>query len=408
MHKNFITIEQAIEYFKEGKLIILVDDEQRENEGDLVCAAEKATPEIINFMATHGKGLICMPMKGERLDQLELPPMVAVNTDSHKTAFSVSVDARTCATGISAFERCQTIKTLIDPQTNAEDLVRPGHTFPLRAFEGGVLKRAGHTEAAIDLAVLAGMYPAGVICEIMAADGTMARLPQLQEFAETHNLDIASIADLIKYRMRNQHLIRKVAEVNLPTKYGDFKALVYESDLDSQHHIALVKGDIRGKKDVLVRVHSECLTGDVFGSLRCDCGEQFAEAARRIQKQGSGVLLYMRQEGRGIGFVNKMRAYELQEKGHDTVEANQKLGFAPDLRDYGIGAQILVDLGLSSIHLLTNNPRKVAGLSGYGLKITRRISLEIKPSAQNIFYLQTKRDKLGHLLSTLDKKEGNV
>jgi 3,4-dihydroxy 2-butanone 4-phosphate synthase/GTP cyclohydrolase II len=408
MHKNFITIEQAIEYFKEGKLIILVDDEQRENEGDLVCAAEKATPEIINFMATHGKGLICMPMKGERLDQLELPPMVAVNTDSHKTAFSVSVDARTCATGISAFERCQTIKTLIDPQTKAEDLVRPGHTFPLRVFEGGVLKRAGHTEAAIDLAVLAGMYPAGVICEIMAADGTMARLPQLREFAETHNLDIASIADLIKYRMRNQHLIRKVAEVNLPTKYGDFKALVYESDLDSQHHIALVKGDIRGKKDVLVRVHSECLTGDVFGSLRCDCGEQFAEAARRIQKQGSGVLLYMRQEGRGIGFVNKMRAYELQEKGHDTVEANQKLGFAPDLRDYGIGAQILVDLGLSSIHLLTNNPRKVAGLSGYGLKITRRISLEIKPSAQNIFYLQTKRDKLGHLLSTLDKKEGNV
>ncbi len=408
MHKNFITIEQAIEYFKEGKLIILVDDEQRENEGDLVCAAEKATPELINFMATHGKGLICMPMKGERLDQLELPPMVAVNTDSHKTAFSVSVDARTCTTGISAFERCQTIKTLIDPQTKAEDLVRPGHTFPLRAFEGGVLKRAGHTEAAIDLAVLAGMYPAGVICEIMAADGTMARLPQLREFAETHNLDIASIADLIKYRMRNQHLIRKVAEVNLPTKYGDFKALVYESDLDSQHHIALVKGDIRGKKDVLVRVHSECLTGDVFGSLRCDCGEQFAEAARRIQKQGSGVLLYMRQEGRGIGFVNKMRAYELQEKGHDTVEANQKLGFAPDLRDYGIGAQILVDLGLSSIHLLTNNPRKVAGLSGYGLKITRRISLEIKPSAQNIFYLQTKRDKLGHLLSTLDKKEGNV
>jgi 3,4-dihydroxy 2-butanone 4-phosphate synthase/GTP cyclohydrolase II len=408
MHKNFITIEQAIEYFKEGKLIILVDDEQRENEGDLVCAAEKATPEIINFMATHGKGLICMPMKGERLDQLELPPMVAVNTDSHKTAFSVSVDARTCATGISAFERCQTIKTLIDPQTKAEDLVRPGHTFPLRVFEGGVLKRAGHTEAAIDLAVLAGMYPAGVICEIMAADGPMARLPQLREFAETHNLDIASIADLIKYRMRNQHLIRKVAEVNLPTKYGDFKALVYESDLDSQHHIALVKGDIRGKKDVLVRVHSECLTGDVFGSLRCDCGEQFAEAARRIQKQGSGVLLYMRQEGRGIGFVNKMRAYELQEKGHDTVEANQKLGFAPDLRDYGIGAQILVDLGLSSIHLLTNNPRKVAGLSGYGLKITRRISLEIKPSAQNIFYLQTKRDKLGHLLSTLDKKEGNV
>jgi 3,4-dihydroxy 2-butanone 4-phosphate synthase / GTP cyclohydrolase II len=408
MHKNFITIEQAIEYFKEGKLIILVDDEQRENEGDLVCAAEKATPEIINFMATHGKGLICMPMKGERLDQLELPPMVAVNTDSRKTAFSVSVDARTCATGISAFERCQTIKTLIDPQTKAEDLVRPGHTFPLRAFEGGVLKRAGHTEAAIDLAVLAGMYPAGVICEIMAADGTMARLPQLREFAETHNLDIASIADLIKYRMRNQHLIRKVAEVNLPTQYGDFKALVYESDLDSQHHIALVKGDIRGKKDVLVRVHSECLTGDVFGSLRCDCGEQFAEAARRIQKQGSGVLLYMRQEGRGIGFVNKMRAYELQEKGHDTVEANQKLGFAPDLRDYGIGAQILVDLGLSSIHLLTNNPRKVAGLSGYGLKITRRISLEIKPSAQNIFYLQTKRDKLGHLLSTLDKKEGNV
>jgi 3,4-dihydroxy 2-butanone 4-phosphate synthase/GTP cyclohydrolase II len=408
MKKEFISIEQAIEYFKQGRLIIIVDDEQRENEGDLICAAEKVTPEIINFMATYGKGLICVPMQGERLDRLELPPMVSANTDPHKTAFSVSVDARACKTGISAFERCRTIKALIDPATKADDLVRPGHIFPLRAHRGGVLRRAGHTEASLDLAALAGVYPAGVICEIMAEDGTMARLPELREFAARHNLEIASIADLIKYRMRTQHLIRKAAEVNLPTKYGEFKAFVYESELDSQHHIALVKGEVKGKKDVLVRVHSECLTGDVFGSLRCDCGEQFAEAARLIQEQGCGVLLYMRQEGRGIGFVNKMRAYELQEQGHDTVEANRQLGFAPDLRDYGIGAQILVDLGLSSIHLLTNNPRKVAGLSGYGLQITKRVPLEIKPSAQNIFYLRTKRDKMGHILSIPEKKEGTV
>jgi 3,4-dihydroxy 2-butanone 4-phosphate synthase/GTP cyclohydrolase II len=408
MKKEFISIEQAIEYFKQGRLIIIVDDEQRENEGDLICAAEKVTPEIINFMATYGKGLICVPMQGERLDRLELPPMVSANTDPHKTAFSVSVDARSCKTGISAFERCRTIKALIDPATKADDLVRPGHIFPLRAHRGGVLRRAGHTEASLDLAALAGVYPAGVICEIMAEDGTMARLPELREFAARHNLEIASIADLIKYRMRTQHLIRKAAEVNLPTKYGEFKAFVYESELDSQHHIALVKGEVKGKKDVLVRVHSECLTGDVFGSLRCDCGEQFAEAARLIQEQGCGVLLYMRQEGRGIGFVNKMRAYELQEQGHDTVEANRQLGFAPDLRDYGIGAQILVDLGLSSIHLLTNNPRKVAGLSGYGLQITKRVPLEIKPSAQNIFYLRTKRDKMGHILSIPEKKEGTV
>ncbi len=408
MQKEFISIEQAIEYFRQGRLIIIVDDEQRENEGDLICAAEKVTPEIINFMATHGKGLICVPMQSERLDRLELPPMVTANTDPHKTAFSVSVDARSCKTGISAFERCQTIKALIDPRTTAEDLVRPGHIFPLRAHKGGVLKRAGHTEASLDLAALAGVYPAGVICEIMAEDGTMARLPELREFAAKHHLEIASIADLIKYRMRTQHLIRRAAEVNLPTKYGEFKAFVYESELDAQHHIALVKGDARGKKDVLVRVHSECLTGDVFGSLRCDCGEQFAEAARLIQKKGCGVLLYMRQEGRGIGFVNKMRAYELQEQGHDTVEANRQLGFAPDLRDYGIGAQILVDLGLSSIHLLTNNPRKVAGLSGYGLQITKRVPLEIKPSAQNIFYLRTKRDKMGHILSIPEIKEGTV
>ncbi|MBN1797410.1 MAG: bifunctional 3,4-dihydroxy-2-butanone-4-phosphate synthase/GTP cyclohydrolase II [Spirochaetales bacterium] len=408
MHKDFLTIEKTIEYFKQGKLIIIVDDEQRENEGDLICAAEKVTPEIINFMATYGKGLICVPMKSERLDKLDLPPMVAANTGPHKTAFSISVDVKTCKTGISAYERCETIKALINPDTRAEDLVRPGHIFPLRAFEGGVLKRAGHTEAALDLAERAGMYPAGVICEIMAADGSMARLPQLREFAQNHNLEITSIAELIKYRMQKEHLVRKTAEVNLPTKYGEFKALVYETELDNQHHIALVKGNIKTKKEVLVRVHSECLTGDVFGSLRCDCGEQFAEAARIIQKRGCGVLLYMRQEGRGIGLVNKMKAYELQEKGHDTVEANRQLGFAPDLRDYGIGAQILVDIGLSQIHLLTNNPRKVAGLSGYGLKITKRIPLEVKPSAQNIFYLQTKRDKLGHMLSRLDKQEGAV
>ncbi len=403
MQKDFLTIEKTIEYFKQGRLIIIVDDEQRENEGDLICAAEKVTPEIINFMATHGKGLICVPMKSERLDELTLPPMVAVNTGLHKTAFTISVDAQTCKTGISAFERYETIKALINAETKPENLVRPGHIFPLRAFKGGVLKRAGHTEAALDLAELAGIYPAGVICEIMAEDGSMARLPQLREFALKHNLEITSIARLIKYRMQKEHLVRKTAEVKLPTKYGEFKALVYETELDKKHHIALVKGNLRSKKDVLVRVHSECLTGDVFGSLRCDCGEQFAEAARIIQQHGCGVLLYMRQEGRGIGLVNKMKAYELQEKGHDTVEANEQLGFAPDLRDYGIGAQILVDMGLSHIHLLTNNPRKVAGLSGYGLKITKRIPLEIKPSAQNIFYLQTKRDKLGHMLSILDK-----
>ncbi|OWZ84544.1 bifunctional 3,4-dihydroxy-2-butanone-4-phosphate synthase/GTP cyclohydrolase II [Natranaerobius trueperi] len=400
------TIHEALEDLKNGKMVIVVDDEDRENEGDLVIPADKATPEAVNFMAKYGRGLICMPMKNERIDELEIPLMVENNTDDMGTAFTVSVDAKECHTGISAYERSLTISKLIDPNTRPEDLTRPGHIFPLAAKSGGVLKRAGHTEAAIDLAYLSGSYPAGVICEIMSDDGTMARLPELEEFAQEHDLKIISIADLISYRRQSEKLVEKVADVNLPSRYGQFKGKLYQDTVTREHHLAIVKGDLhKTDEPVIVRVHSECLTGDVLGSMRCDCGDQLATALRKIEEEGVGVVLYMRQEGRGIGLANKLKAYELQDQGKDTVEANELLGFPADLRDYGIGAQMLKELGLKKISLLTNNPKKIIGLKGYGLEVEKRMSLEPEVNPHNECYLKTKQEKLGHMLEIKENRE---
>lgn len=406
MNRRFASVDEALKEIEQGRMIIVVDDEDRENEGDLVMAAEPITPEAVNALTKVGRGLICVPMESQIVQKLELGPMVTENTAKLGTAFTVTVDAiKNTTTGISAFDRAETIKTLADPTTLPEDLARPGHIFPLRAADGGVLRRAGHTEAAVDLARLAGFRPVGVLCEIMDEDGSMARTPRLLDIAEAHGLKIMTIKALIEYRYRKEKLVHKLLTTKLPTKYGLFELHLYESVPDEGHHLALVKGDLGDGRDVLVRVHSQCLTGDVFGSLRCDCGPQMGKALEMIELEGRGVFLYMRQEGRGIGLVNKLRAYKLQEGGMDTVEANIHLGFAPDQRDYGVGAQILADLGLKSIRLMTNNPRKRVGLEAYGLEIAERVAVEIPPNESNINYLKTKRDKLGHWV--LGNKSGN-
>jgi 3,4-dihydroxy 2-butanone 4-phosphate synthase/GTP cyclohydrolase II len=393
------TIEEAIEDIRQGKIIIVIDDEDRENEGDMIFAAEKVTPEAINFISKHARGLVCIPLTGKRIEKLDLGPMVKVNTAKMGTRFTVSVDSvHNTTTGISAQDRAQTVKTLIDPKSKPEDLARPGHIFPIQAQDGGVLSRAGHTEATVDLARLAGFKPAGILCEVMDDDGQMARLPRLLEIAKQFDMKIITVKDLIEYRRRKEKLVRRIVSTDFPNKFGHFKLHLYKSVIDEHHHLALEKGEVKGKENVLVRVHSQCLTGDVFGSARCDCGDQLAHALTMIEKEGLGVFLYMRQEGRGIGLSNKIRAYQLQDCGLDTVQANIELGFEPDLRDYGIGAQILVDMGLSSIRLITNNPKKIIGIEGYGLTVTERVPTEVPATEQNIKYLETKRDKLGHLL----------
>jgi len=401
----FCSVEEAIREIREGSIVIVVDDEGRENEGDMILAAEKVTPERINFLSKHARGLVCLAMTAERSRELELPPMVRESTAKLGTAFTVSIDLiEGTTTGISAFDRSATIRAAIDPRAKGEDFARPGHVFPLTAYPGGVLRRAGHTEAAVDLASLAGLYPAGVLCEVMDEDGHMARLPQLGKVAATHDLKLVTIQDLIEYRRRTEKLVTHLATADLPTRFGAFDLHLYKNDVDGQMHVALVKGDVKGEDPVLVRVHSECLTGDVFGSLRCDCGPQLERAMTHIEHAGKGVLLYMKQEGRGIGLEGKIKAYALQERGRDTVEANVELGFPADLRDYGIGAQILVSLGVKKMRLMTNNPRKIVGLAAYGLEVVERVPIEVAPNESNVRYLSTKKDKLGHMLGEIADK----